>query len=249
MARLVWDEDGLRTYETGTKMGVVYPWDQTKNGGKGGYSQGYAWNGLSAVSITPSGADETAIYADDIKYLSLRSREEIGGTIEAYGCPKEFEKCDGTASIGGDYSGVVIGQQTRQRFGFVFVSTKGNDTEGNDHGYKIHILYGCTASPSEKSYQTINDSPEAITFSWEFTTLPTNVPGFKPTSYICIDSKTCDATKLSQIEDLLFGTDGQDAIEADSTANPPIEAQDAVPATPPTLPSPAEIIEILSAQG
>lgn len=230
MPRVKWDEDGKRTYETGTDRGVVYPWDKTLNGGAGGYGEGFGWNGLTAVTVSPSGADETALYADNIKYLSLRAVEELGATIEAYGCPTEFEECDGTASIG---KGVTIGQQTRKRFAFTFRTIIGNDTENNDHGYKIHILYGCTASPSEKSYATVNESPEAITFSWELSTVPVNVTGFKPTSYICIDSTKIAEAKLTALEDILYGTD------------PDAEAQ--TDGTKPRVPMPAEIIALLAA--
>lgn len=230
MPRVKWDEDGKRTYETGTDRGVVYPWDKTLNGGTGGYGEGFSWNGLTAVTVSPSGADETALYADNIKYLSLRAVEELGATIEAYGCPTEFEECDGTASIG---KGVTIGQQTRKRFAFTFRTIIGNDTENNDHGYKIHILYGCTASPSEKSYATVNESPEAITFSWELSTVPVNVTGFKPTSYICIDSTKIAEAKLTALENILYGTD------------PDAEAQ--TEGTTARVPMPAEIIALLAA--
>lgn len=229
MPRVKWDEDGKRTYETGTDQGVVYPWDSTLNGGTGGYGKGFGWNGLTAVSLSPSGADETALYADNIKYLSLRAVEELGATIEAYGCPTEFEECDGTASIG---TGVTIGQQTRKRFAFTFRTIMGNDTENNDYGYKIHILYGCTASPSEKSYATVNESPEAITFSWELSTVPVKVTGFKPTSYICIDSTKTAKAKLKALENILYGTD------------PDAEAQ--TEGTEPRVPMPAEIITLLA---
>lgn len=229
MPRVKWDEDGKRTYETGTDQGVVYPWDSTLNSGTGGYGKGFGWNGLTAVSLSPSGADETALYADNIKYLSLRAVEELGATIEAYGCPTAFEECDGTASIG---TGVTIGQQTRKRFAFTFRTIMGNDTESNDYGYKIHILYGCTASPSEKSYATVNESPDAITFSWELSTVPVKVTGFKPTSYICIDSTKVAAAKLKALEDILYGTD------------PDAEAQ--TEGTEPRVPMPAEIITLLA---
>lgn len=198
---LKWDQTGERLYETGTKKGVLYPWSSTKNT----YGNGVAWNGLTAVTESPSGAEETALWADDIKYLSLRSAEEFGGTIEAYMYPEEFEQCDGSATIA---TGVSIGQQSRAMFGLSYVTTVGNDTEGNDHGYKIHLVYGATASPSERGYATINDSPEAITFSWEFTTIPVEVPGFKPTAILTIDSTKADATKLTNLENALYGTAG-----------------------------------------
>lgn len=200
---LKWDQTGERLYETGTKKGVLYPWSNTKNA----YGDGVAWNGLTAVTESPSGAEETALWADDIKYLSLRSAEEFGGTIEAYMYPEEFEQCDGSATIA---TGVSIGQQARSMFGLSYVTTVGNDTEGNDHGYKIHLVYGATASPSERGYATINDSPEAITFSWEFTTIPVEVPGFKPTAILTVDSTKADATKLANLENALYGTKGTD---------------------------------------
>ncbi len=200
---LTWDQTGDRLYETGTKKGVLYPWSNTINN----YGNGVAWNGLTAVTESPSGAEETALWADDIKYLSLRSAEEFGGTIEAYTYPDEWGQCDGSASIA---TGVVIGQQARSRFGLSYVTTLGNDTEGNDHGYKIHLVYGATASPSERGYATINDSPEAITFSWEFTTIPVEVPGFKPTAILTVDSTKIESTKLANLENALYGVAGGD---------------------------------------
>lgn len=200
---LKWDQTGEKLYETGTKKGVLYPWSNAKNT----YGNGVAWNGLTAVTESPSGAEETALWADDIKYLSLRSAEEFGGTIEAYMYPEEFEQCDGSATIA---TGVSIGQQSRAMFGLSYVTTIGNDTEHNDHGYKIHLVYGATASPSERGYATINDSPEAITFSWEFTTIPVEVPGFKPTAILTVDSTKADATKLTNLENALYGTKGTD---------------------------------------
>ena len=197
--KLVWDQTGEKTYETGTKQGVLYP--QTK---EGAYPLGVAWNGLTAVTESPSGAEATAIYADDIKYLSIMSAEEFGATIEAYTYPKEFEQCDGSAEL---TPGVTIGQQSRSPFGMSYVTTIGNDTEGNSHGYKLHVIYGCLASPSEKAYATINDSPEAITFSWEVTTTPVNVTGHKPTSSLVIDSTKVTAAKMKAIEDILYGTE------------------------------------------
>lgn len=200
MSVLTWDQTSERLYETGTKKGVLYVFDTGKNA----YGDGVAWNGLTAVTESPSGAEETALYADDIKYLSLRSAEEFGGTIEAYMYPVEWEACDGSTSIA---DGVVIGQQRRATFGLSYVTTVGNDTDGNDFGYKIHLVYGATASPSERAYATINDSPEAITFSWEFTTIPVEVPGFKPTAILTIDSTKCDKTKLKALEEILYGTE------------------------------------------
>lgn len=198
MSKLVWDQVGERLYETGTKKGVLYPFEGNA------YAKGVAWNGLTAVTESPSGAEATAIYADDIKYLNLRSAEEFGATIEAYTYPDEFAECDGSAYIA---PGIKIGQQKRKMFGFSYTTTLGNDTEGDDHGYKIHLVYGATASPSEKSYQTINDSPEAITFSWEVATTPVEVKGFKPTATLEIDSTKVDADKLKALEDILYGTE------------------------------------------
>ena len=172
MAKLTWDDTGKRLYETGVKQGVLYLLDED-----GTYKNAVAWNGLTAVTESPSGAEATALYADDIKYLSLMSAEEFGATIEAYTYPEEFAQCDGSASLA---TGVYIGQQARKTFGMCYKTTLGNDVEGNDYGYKLHIIYGAKASPSEKAYATINDSPEAITFSWEITTTPVNVAGFKP---------------------------------------------------------------------
>lgn len=199
MSKLVWDQTGERQYETGVKKGVLYV--QQSNGT---YPKGVAWNGLTAVTESPSGAEATALYADDIKYLNLYSAEEFGCTIEAYMSPAEFDECDGSAELA---AGVSIGQQKRKSFGFVYQTALGNDTDGSDHGYKLHLIYGCMASPSERSYATINDSPEAITLSWEVTSTPVNVKGFKPTSCITINSTTADPTKLAALEAILFGSD------------------------------------------
>lgn len=196
--RLKWDQTGERLYETGVKQGVLYIPTA------GVYSKGVAWNGLTAVTESPSGAEATALYADDIKYLSLMSTEEFGATIEAYTYPDEFAACDGSKEL---VDGVTIGQQARSTFGLCYKTTIGNDTEGNDHGYKLHIIYGALASPSEKAYSTINDSPEAITFSWEVTTTPVNVSGAKPTASLVIDSTKADSTKLAALEDILYGKD------------------------------------------
>lgn len=216
MTQLVWDKTGEHYYETGTKNGVLYPMDTAGN-----YQKGVAWNGLTAVSESPSGADETALYADDRKYLSLRSAEEFGATIEAYTYPDEWGQCDGSAELA---SGVLIGQQTRRKFGLSYRTTLGNDTLGNDYGYKLHVIYNATASPSEKSYSTINDSPEAITFSWEVTTEPVEfTKDLKPSAILTIDSTKIDPAKLKQIEDLLYGTEDSE----------------------PKLPTPAEIIAVV----
>lgn len=203
MSRLVWDQTGEKTYETGVKKGVLYP-----QAAGGTYPLGVAWNGLTAVTESPSGAEANAIYADDIKYLSLYSAEEYGATVEAYTYPDEFAACDGSAEIA---AGVSIGQQTRKPFGLAYVTTLGNDTEDNDYGYKLHLVYGAKASPSEKNYSTINDSPEAITFSWEISTTPVNVTGYKPTASITIDSTKADKDKLAALEDIVFGSDGTEA--------------------------------------
>ena len=196
--RLKWDQTGERLYETGVKQGVLYiPTN-------GVYSKGVAWNGLTAVTESPSGAEVTALYADDGKYLNLMSAEEFGATIEAYTYPDEFAACDGSKELA---DGVTIGQQARSTFGLCYKTTVGNDTEGNDHGYKLHIIYGALASPSEKAYSTINDSPDAVTFSWEVTTTPVNVTGAKPTASLVIDSTKADPTKLTALEDILYGKD------------------------------------------
>lgn len=204
MSKLVWDATGEHLYETGVRMGVLYP--QAANGT---YPTGVAWNGLTGITESPSGADATALYADDIKYLELRAAEEFGGTIEAYTYPDEWAVCDGSASPA---TGVVIGQQPRTPFGLCYRTVLGNDTERDDHGYKLHLIYNATASPSERAYQTINDSPDAITFSWEFTTTPVNVTGHKPTACITIDSTKVDATKLATLEAALYGGTGNDAV-------------------------------------
>ena len=206
MYKLKWDQTGERLYETGVKQGVLYPQNAS-----GSYPNGYAWNGLTAVTESPSGAEATALYADDIKYLNLMSAEEFGATIEAYTYPPEFAACDGSAEIA---AGVTIGQQKRTAFGLCYRTTLGNDTDGNDYGYKLHIIYGAMASPSEKAYATINDSPEAITFSWEVTTTPVSVSGFKPTANLTIDSTKVNAEKLAALEAILYGSDTESNKEA-----------------------------------
>lgn len=200
MPALTWDTTGDRLYETGIKKGVLYP-----QSALGTYPLGVAWNGLTAVTESPSGAEPTPIYADDIKYLSLMSAEEFGATIEAYTYPDEFAACDGSASL---TEGVTIGQQARQSFGLSYRTTLGNDVVGEAYGYKLHLIYGAMAAPSEKAYATINDSPEAITMSWEITTTPVAVTGFKPTASITIDSTKVDATKLAALEKILYGDTG-----------------------------------------
>lgn len=223
MSKLVWDQDSKRTYETGVDHGVLYPRDDD-----GTYPSGVAWNGLTGFTESPSGAEPTDLYADNIKYLTMRSAETLGGTLTAYTYPTEFEACDGSAEL---VPGVVIGQQARRSFGFSYRSALGNDVAGNDYGYKLHILYGCTASPSEKPYNTINDSPEAIEFSWEITTTPVNVTGYKPTANLTIDSTqfTTEEAKarLQALEDILYGTEENE----------------------PRLPLPDEVKTILTAAG
>lgn len=202
MSKLVWDQTGERFYETGVKQGVLYPQEA------GAYPKGVAWNGLTAVTETPSGAEATALYADDIKYLNLYSAEEFGGTIEAYTYPDEFSACNGEAEL---VPGIKIGQQARKAFGMSYRTALGNDTDGVEHGYKLHLVYGAMAAPSEKGYATINDSPEAITFSWEFTTTPVAVEGFAPTATIVIDSTKVDAAKLAALEAVLYGSESEEA--------------------------------------
>lgn len=202
-----WDKTGDHIYETGVKNCVLYVYDNsnsvTPGHEYGGTTGGVAWNGITSVSESPSGAEANALYADDIKYLNLYSAEEFGCSIEAYTYPDEFAQCDGSAEAVG---GVMLGQQNRKTFGLCYRTTLGNDVNGNELGYKLHLIYGCKASPSEKAYQTINDSPEAITFSWEISTIPVNVTGYKPTSTIVIDSTKADQTKLAAFLNTLYGT-------------------------------------------
>ena len=199
MSKIVWDAIGEHTFETGVRNGVLYLKDA-----QGAYSTGVAWNGLTSVSESPEGAEPTDLYADDIKYLTLMSAENFKATIEAYTYPDEFAECDGSATIA---NGVTIGQQSRKPFGLCYRTSIGNDTDGNEHGYKLHIVYGCLASPSEKQYSTINDSPEAITFSWEVSTTPVNVNGKKPTATLIIDSTKADKSKLTALEAILYGSE------------------------------------------
>lgn len=202
MAKLIWDNTGERLYETGVKQGVLYVQES------GTYPKGVAWNGLTAVTESPSGAEATPLYADDIKYLNLMSAEEFGATIEAYTYPDEFKVCNGEAELA---TGVNLGQQVRKTFGMCYRTTVGNDVDGNEYGYKLHLIYGALAAPSERAYATINDSPEAITFSWEITTTPVNVEGFKPTAYVVIDSTKADPTKLAALEAKLYGSESEEA--------------------------------------
>ena len=222
--KIAWDQTGERLYETGVDRGVLYHLDESNK-----YTKGYAWNGLTGVTESPAGAEATDLYADNIKYLSMRSAETFGATIEAYTYPDEFAECDGSAEIA---TGVKIGQQSRKTFGLCYRTVIGNDVNGNDHGYLLHLIYGCTASPSEKPYATINDSPEAITFSWEVTTTPVNVEGFKPTASLTIDSTKANATDLATLEGILYGT----AAGAEGTPA----------AVEPRLPLPDEVAEIMS---
>ena len=217
MEKIVWDQTGERLYETGVKNGVLYVQES------GAYPKGVAWNGLTAVTESPSGAEPTALYADDTKYVNLVSAEEFGATIEAYTYPDEFAECDGSASIS---NGVYIGQQNRKTFGLSYKTTVGNDVDNNNYGYKIHLIYGAVASPSEKSYSTINDSPDAITFSWEISTTPVNVTGHKPTASLTIDSTKVDGAKLAKLEAILYGSSEAEA----------------------RLPLPDEIVSILAAE-
>lgn len=196
---LVWDATGERMYETGVKKGVLYV-----QSASGTYPKGVAWNGLTAVTESPSGAEANAIYADDMKYLNLYSAEEFGATVEAYTYPDEFAECDGSAEL---VPGVVIGQQKRKAFGLCYRTVLGNDVLNDEYGYKLHIIYGAMASPSEKAYNTVNDSPEAITFSWEVTTTPVNVAGMKPTASLVIDSTKVDKSKLAALETILYGNE------------------------------------------
>lgn len=203
MSKIVWDKTGERYYETGVKNGVLY-----LLGEGNAYTKGVAWNGLTAVTESPSGAEASPLYADDIKYVNLMSAEEFGATIEAYTYPEEFAECDGSAAIA---TGVFIGQQKRKTFGLSYRTVVGNDVDNNDFGYKLHLIYGALAAPSEKAYATINDSPEAITFSWEVTTTPVEVEGFKPTASVTIDSTKCDEAKLKALEAILYGSETEEA--------------------------------------
>lgn len=220
MSRIIWDQAGEKLYETGVDRGVLFP--QNANGT---YANGVGWNGLTAVNQSPSGGDTNDLYADNIKYLSLRAAEDYGATIEAFTYPDEFMECDGSKEIA---PGVYAGQQARKPFGFSYRTLIGNDTEGEAHGYKLHIVYNATVSPSEKSYGTVNDSPDAINFSWEVSTTPVALPApFKPTAHIEIDSTKADGDKLTALENLLYGTENAE----------------------PTLPNPATVISMMGTTG
>ena len=218
--KLVWDKTGEHFYETGIKNGVLYPMSES-----GTYPKGVAWNGLTAITESPSGAEATALYADDIKYLNLMSNEEFGATVEAYTYPDEFAECDGSASL---TEGVYIGQQARKTFGLCYRTTLGNDAKGNDYGYKLHIIYGAMASPSEKAYSTINDSPDAITFSWELSTTPVAVANFKPTASLTIDSTKVDPEKLATLEEILYGKDGTGEDHSTGAVDPRLPLPDEI---------------------
>ena len=218
MSRLIWDKSGDRFYETGVSKGVLYVQDGAT------YGEGVVWNGLTAITESPSGAEASPLYADDIKYLNLISAEEFGGTIEAYTYPDEFKACNGEGELA---TGVTIGQQVRKGFGLCYRTILGNDAESNNHGYKIHIIYGAQASVSERAYASVNESPEAITFSWEFTTTPVEVSGFKPTSIVVVDSTKVDATKLAALEAVLYGSESEE----------------------PRLPTPDEIVTLIGTKG
>lgn len=227
MSKLKWDEIGKRFYETGVDHGVLYLQQD------GVYSRGVAWSGLISVSESPSGAEDSPLYADNMKYLNLKSAEEFGATIECYSYPDEWDECNGEAELA---EGVKLGQQKRNTFGFSYRTKIGNDTQNDEYGYKIHLIYGCSAAPSEKSYSTVNDSPEAITFSYEVTTTPVTCEDFKPVSSVTIDSTKVDKEKLAQLEEILYGKDG-DASDPDNT----------IPAVEARLPLPDELKVIFAA--
>jgi hypothetical protein len=202
MAKLIWDKVGERFFETGVDHGVLYPM-----GADGTYSNGVAWNGLTGVTESPSGAEPEPLYADNIKYLNMMSAEEFGASVEAYTYPDEFAECDGSASLA---EGVTIGQQDRKTFGLSYRTLLGNDVKGNNYGYKLHLIYGCLAAPSEKGYTSVNESPEAMTLSWEISTTPVNVTGHKPTACVTIDSTKVDAEKLAELEAILYGSESEE---------------------------------------
>ena len=218
MSKLYWDQTSEKLYETGVEQVALYK--QVS----GAYPAGVAWNGVTALNISPSGAEPTPLYANDTKYLNLMSNEELGFTLEAYTYPEEWEECDGSAEAA---EGVYLGQQPRVKFGLAAKTLVGNDTEGTTYGYKLHLFYGCLASPAEESHATVNDSPEAVTFSWTVSTEPVSVEGYKPTSYICIDSTKADPDKLATLEAMIYGSDSEEA----------------------KLPMPSEVISTMTAAG
>lgn len=221
MARLVWDADTQRLFETGVSQGVLFPM-----GSNGTYEEGVAWNGLTAFNESPDGGEPTDLYADNIKYLSLMSTENFKFTIEAYTYPDEFAECDGSKVFA---NGAYVGQQARKKFGFCCKTQVGNDVDGSDHGYKLHIVYGCLAAPSDKSYDTINDSPDAITFSWEVSTTPVEIgTGFKKSAHIVVDSTKADSTKLTSLENWIYGSNETGGANA-------------------AMPTPAKVLELLGA--
>lgn len=218
MSKIEWDKTGEKLYETGVKNGVLYLPDES-----GAYTKGVAWNGLTSIKESPSGAEATPLYADDIKYLELTSAEEFGGTLECYTYPDEFAECDGSAEVA---PGVIIGQQNRKTFGLCYRTTLGNDIKSNEYGYKLHLIYGAKASPSEKAYSTINDSPEAITFSYEISTTPVNVTGYKPTASLIVDSTKVNKEKMAALEAILYGKDA--AVESGANNDPRLPLPDEV---------------------
>lgn len=220
--KITWDQIGQRKYKTGIDHGVLYPQKD------GAYPKGVAWNGLTNVTETPSGAENNPLYADNIKYLNLKSAEDFGLTVECYTTPDEWEACNGEATVA---EGVTVAQQSRNTFGLCYRTLLGNDTAGQDYGYELHLVYGCSASPSERSFGTVNDSPDAATFSYEISTISVPVEGFKPTSLLTIDSTKADKTKLAALEAILYGTDAGEGVDV----------------TEPRLPLPDEIIAMFAA--
>lgn len=228
MGRLEWDKEGEKLYETGVSQVILFPYVSGT-----GYGKGVAWNGVTGFNENPSGGEPTKLWADNRQYLTMYSAEEIGATLEAYMSPEEFDACDGTAEIA---PGVSVKQQERKQFGLIVRTEIGNDTDGTDYGYKYHVLYGCKASPSSKSYTTKNESPDAMTLSWEISTTPIKIPGKKPAASIEIDSTVVDAAKLTEFEDIILGTDAYTPEEGDPVA-----------ATDSRLPLPEELIRLFAA--
>lgn len=227
MSKLIWDKVGERLYETGVDHGVLFPMGKT-----GAYEKGVAWSGLTAINESPSGGEANPFYADNIKYLNIMSAEDYGFSIEAYTYPDEWAACDGSAEIA---PGVIAGQQNRRVFGLAYRTLIGNDTEGQDHGYKLHLVYGAQASPSGRDHGTVNESPEPTAMSWDATTTPIEVPGFKPTAHLVIDSTKTSAEKMKTLEEILYGKDAT--------------SPDASDGVDPRLPLPAEIIELMKDSG